>query len=168
MSYTISGSVGSISHSIYFPWLPIHSKAKFSPVIPKVYPRSRRWARLRVPVSAAHTPTQRGREPQLLLCASVHGAGDPAHSPWWELCQDPGDFLEVAAELLGGERLTEEEGLRLGGRRAWVQILPPTLTRHAAWEGPCPLCTFVFSFVKGGRSGRCGDRRRGDGAWPGA
>lgn len=59
MSYTISGSVGSISHNIYFPWLPIHSKAKFSPVIPKVYPRSRRWARLRVPVSTAHTPTQR-------------------------------------------------------------------------------------------------------------
>lgn len=94
--------------------------------------------------------------------------GDPAHSPWWELCQDPGDFLEVAAVLLGRERLTEEEGLRLGGRRSWVQILPPTLTRHAAREGPFPLCTFVFSFVKWGCRGRCGDRCSGDRAWQGA
>lgn len=59
VSFTISGCVSSLWHSIYFPRLPVHSKAKFSLAIPKVCPWARPWVRLRVPVSAAHTPTQR-------------------------------------------------------------------------------------------------------------
>lgn len=35
MSFTISGSVGSIGHSICFPRLPVHSKAKFSRSFPR-------------------------------------------------------------------------------------------------------------------------------------
>ena len=49
-----------------------------------------------------------GREPR---GPTVCGAGAPAHGPRWELCQNPGSFLEVACPARLGRGRLREEGL---------------------------------------------------------